>query len=265
MKIGWKVFAMFKICLHTKDLELLHKIQSFFGKIRRIFITSTRTEASYTVSNLRELSDVLIPHFSKYPLQSAKSVDFLLWCQCVQLIKSKEHLTHLGLSKLISIKGALNLGLTDKLIENFPEVKPIIRPPFIINDLPLNPYWISGFSEGDGSFYISIRSSNNQVRAFYSIGLNEREYNLLVKIQSFFGGIGKIVYNTSNNSVNFNVTRVSELTNVIIPHFEVYNLIGNKLPNYLIWFQIIKLINQKHHLTSAGLNEIKDLVKRLSE
>lgn len=160
------------------------------------------------------MSNIIIPHFNSYPLQSAKSVDYLLWCECVKLINSKEHLNPSGLNKILSIKGALNLGLTDRLMENFPDVKPIIRPPFLVNDLPLNADCISGFTEGDGSFYISIRSRgpNNRkdVRSFYSIGLNVREYNLLVKIQSFFGGVGKIVNNSSNNSVNFNVTRISE-------------------------------------------------------
>lgn len=85
------------------------------------------------------------------PLQSAKSIDYLLWKQCIFLIKDKKHLTHLGLNQILSIKGALNLGLTEELIKNFPDVKSIIRPPFLINDLPLDPQWITGFTEGDFS------------------------------------------------------------------------------------------------------------------
>jgi hypothetical protein len=139
MTLGWQVRAMFKICLHSNDLKLLYKIQSFFGNIGNIHITSTRTEASLTISNFKDIISVIIPHFDKYPLQSAKSIDYLLWKQCIFLIKDKKHLTHLGLNQILSIKSALNLGLTEELIKNFPDVKSIIRPPFLINDLPLDP------------------------------------------------------------------------------------------------------------------------------
>jgi hypothetical protein len=264
MTLGWRIKVIFKICLHIKDLKLLQEIKSFF-EVGNINITSTRAEALYTVSNLKEIITKIIPHFDIYSLQSAKKIDYFLWKQCIELISSKEHLTYLGLTKIISIKGGLNRGLTDELKENFPDIISIIRPPFLIDELPLNPYWISGFSEGDSSFFISIRSSNNQVRLFYSIGLNEREYKLLIKIQSFFGGIGKITKNSSNNSVNFNVTRISELLNVIIPHFEIYKLKGDKSPHYLIWLKVIKLVNQKSHLTPEGLVEIKFLISNLNK
>ena len=55
------------------------------------------------------------------------------------------------------------------------------RPLVKINDIPLNPFWVTGFVEGEGSFYI-----NNKMRPGVSIGLNDREKFLLIKINKFF-------------------------------------------------------------------------------
>jgi hypothetical protein len=70
----------------------------------------------------------------------------------------------------------------------------MVRPTFSVNSNPLNSYWISGFSEGDSSFFVSIFSKTNQVRMFYNINLNKRELPLILKIQEYFGGIGNITH-----------------------------------------------------------------------
>jgi hypothetical protein len=61
--------------LHRADLPLLEKIQVFFGVG---LVTVYKDLAQYRVSNLKDIINVIIPHFNKYPLQSAKSIDFNL-------------------------------------------------------------------------------------------------------------------------------------------------------------------------------------------
>ena len=161
----------------------MYKIQSFFGAIGNINITSNRQEANFTVSRLDDIVNIIIPHFKSYPLQSAKKVDFQLWAQCVELMQKKEHLTESGLNAIISLKSVLNLGKTEKLILNFPYTKVIVRPEYVVNDT-LDPNWVSGFSEGDSSFYVSI-SDKGIVRVFYQIGLHNRETPLLHVLQKF--------------------------------------------------------------------------------
>ena len=40
----------------------------------------------------------------------------------------KEHLTLEGLQKILAIKGSLNLGLSDEIKTNFPDIRIIERP-----------------------------------------------------------------------------------------------------------------------------------------
>jgi hypothetical protein len=77
----WRVVASF--ALNKRDLTLLKRIQEFFGGIGTIRTFSARNEATWEVTKLDDLLNVVIPHFDKYPLQSAKGVDYALWKLCV--------------------------------------------------------------------------------------------------------------------------------------------------------------------------------------
>lgn len=92
----------------------------------------------YRISSLKDLEHV-INHFNTYPLITQKLVDYQLFKQGFYLIKSKEHLTIEGIKNLIVIKSLMNLGLSDQLKVDFPDVKPIERS--LIVDQKINdPY-----------------------------------------------------------------------------------------------------------------------------
>lgn len=94
----------------------------------------------------------------------------------------------------MSIKSSLNWGLSDKLKQNSPGAKLRERPEYLASDKPLAPYWISGFTVGDGCFSVSI-TKTNQVITRYTILLSNRDVSLLICIQKFFYGIGIISEN----------------------------------------------------------------------
>lgn len=146
----------------------------------------------------------------------------------------------------------------------FPNVRPIDRPSYIQNNEALHPDWVSGFIEGDGSFFITIRSKTNHVIAFLSIGLNIRDKFILVKIQEFFGGIGSIYLNSSNQVVEWKISQLAHL-NSIIPHFNYYSLIGYKHLNFIIWSEIVTSTVVDAHLTPEGLAKIKALKNQLNK
>jgi len=62
--------------LHIADIAMLYKIQTFFGGIGSVNVKGNTAE--YRVSKIKDITEVIIPHFGEYPLQSAKSVDFQL-------------------------------------------------------------------------------------------------------------------------------------------------------------------------------------------
>jgi hypothetical protein len=93
--------------LHHKDIVLLKKIQSFFG-VGNITIRKKDGAIFYTVQSIKDLTNVIIPHFLKYPLLSKKRADFLLFKSIVDLMNKGEHLTTEGLNKIVGIKASMN-------------------------------------------------------------------------------------------------------------------------------------------------------------
>ena len=79
------------------------------------------------------------------------------------------------------------------------------------------------------------------MRPAVSIGLNDREKFLLIKLNKFFEEIGS-VYETPNH--NFAEWKVFKLTsfNSLITHFNNYPLKGFKFYNFSIWYEIVKLL-----------------------
>jgi hypothetical protein len=81
----------------------------------------------YTVYSITDLTNVIIPHFLKYPLLTHKQADFLLFKMAINIINRKEHLNTEGLRIILAIKASMNNGLTVALTEIFPNLIPVER------------------------------------------------------------------------------------------------------------------------------------------
>jgi hypothetical protein len=66
-KTGWWVIPTFTIEIHKKDASILYKIKAYFG-VGSLNIRRTKGQLIYTVASVKDLMEVIIPHFSKYPL-----------------------------------------------------------------------------------------------------------------------------------------------------------------------------------------------------
>ena len=124
---NWQINPSFQLWLESKDLSTLEELKDFFG----VGILNTRKNkdaTSYTVTKIDDLMNVVIPHFTNFPLQTQKKVDFDLWVKIVELISKKEHLTPEGVLKIFSLKSVLNKGLSDKLSKEFPSLVPVTKP-----------------------------------------------------------------------------------------------------------------------------------------
>ena len=146
--LKWKVRTSFEINLLTppgleKDKDILYKIKSFFG-VGAIYHRPDRKKSVYRVTNVNYIKDVIIPHFSNYPLISKKIVDFLLWSEVIQLILNKDHLTREGFLKILSYYASINKGVSKKVLEYYPNIIPVDKPVIKLPD-NLHPQWVSGF------------------------------------------------------------------------------------------------------------------------
>ena len=127
--------------------------------------------------------------------------------------------------------------------------------------LELNPWFITGFADGEGSFSLSVRdidmlTKKGRVLYVFSIGLHKKDEDILRSIQSTLG-IGKI-YPQGKQGVQFRVESKKELL-ILIEHFDKYPLITKKSKDFLCFKKAIFLIKNREHLTKEGLRKLVSL------
>lgn len=88
--IGYSITYAFNINLNYRDKLILESIKETLG-VGEIYYNPSDKTCRYKVSNLKDLSKVIIPHFNKYPLVTQKYVDFCIFKDIINLIENKEH------------------------------------------------------------------------------------------------------------------------------------------------------------------------------
>ena len=132
----------------------------------------------------------------------------------------------------------------------------------------LNPNWVTGFTDAEGCFMIYVCKSKSiktgwRVEPCFKIMLHAKDKNLLLQIKSFFNEVGNIY--TKNNVVSYQVRSLNELLQIIIPHYEKYPLITQKQSDFLLFKDIVKLIDQGKHLKKEFLLKIIKLKASLNK
>lgn len=254
VKSGWVIKPRFQIHLHKKDLFVLEAIQSFLG-IGKVYDQGNGS-VEYRVFSINDLK-VLLNHFDKFPLITQKYADYYLFKQAYSLLITKKHLTTEGLNEIISIKASINNGLSVSLKDAFPDITPVVRP--LIDNLSIySPQWLAGFTSGEGSFGVKIRNATENSRTFveliFQINQHVRDEKLINSIAEYLG-CGKI-YKHSVKAVVYRVSKKSDLTEIIIPFFIKYPILGIKALDFKDFCTISELINNKDHYSKQGLDKI---------
>lgn len=85
--------ALFRITLRDDDADTLRMIHSFWqcGRLTlsdnsRSKIKNAKPIAIYGVQSVADLTNIVIPHFERYPLRAKKRNDFLIWRKGVDLM-----------------------------------------------------------------------------------------------------------------------------------------------------------------------------------
>ena len=120
-KTGWNVQARTQIKMHERDRDLILKIQEYFGGIGYVSNPNKNSTMEFRVSTVKDLTNVIIPHFTNYPLLTKKYFDYMLFKEIVKLMSEKEHNNLQGIQKIVNNKASMNWGLSYELKEAFPE------------------------------------------------------------------------------------------------------------------------------------------------
>lgn len=259
-KSNYIITLFFEIGLNVKDKTLLEHIQASLN-VGNIYYKSVDKTFRFKVSNLKQLSGVIIPHLTDYPLLTKKRADFELFKKILNIIEGKKHLTFNGLQEIVNLKASLNNGLSNKLKILFPNTIAAVKPTVNINVIP-DPHWLSGFAEGEACFFISVYKSLGSrcglsVQLVFRITQHSRDIGLMNTIAEFFG-CGRIE-KRNTEACDFTVNSLKAFELKIIPFFSTYTLQGSKYLDFKDFNKVVNIMKIKGHLTDQGLNTIKNI------
>jgi hypothetical protein len=134
--------------------------------------------------------------------------------------------------------------------------------------VPLDPWFVSGLTEGEGCFCISLALRSKlrtgvEVRPSFSLSLNEKDLELLRDLQAFFG-CGWIRESKTDRTFKYEARAVENLLDPIIPHFERHPLRGSKARSFAAFVDVCRMIEQGDHLRRDGLRIIIDIAYEMN-
>lgn len=128
----------------------------------------------------------------------------------------------------------------------------------------INPWYISGFVDGEGSFHISISRRTDLPLGWviipeFHVSQDVGRSSVLNELQNYFGcGIIKENHRgrLSDSTKVFVVRNKKDLIEKIIPFFENYPMRSSKQSDYLMFAEIVQMMLRHEHLTLSGFEEI---------
>lgn len=186
----------------------------------------------------------------------------------VNKLSLKEHLSLKGFKEIVSIRASMNLGLTYALNKAFPEVSPVPRPT-VKDEKVINPDGLAGFVTGEGCFFIKISTSASnkigfQVFFLFALTQHTRDKSLLEAIKDYLD-CGAVKESSSRmNVLTLKVVKFNDISEKIVPLFNQYKILGVKSSDFHSWCQAIELVKDKNHLTSKGLEEIRQIKSKMN-
>jgi hypothetical protein len=237
------LLAVAFICVNYKNSNVKGYILIFF------IIITINNYLLITIFPTCILSDLILNHDYinliinlKYNLKS--------YCEGISIYFYNSNWSTSLLLSVVPISKVTNLNISTNSIKNQN-----------INYSSINPWFITGFTDGEGSFYFSIvKTKHTKIGWSITIGFNlvaknnPANLSMLKLIQQFFG-VGKIVYAENNNIIRL---IINGLPNCIIirDHFLKFPLLTYKLVHFKLWCAVIDILIAKEHLVLPGLLKI---------
>jgi hypothetical protein len=128
-------------------------------------------------------------------------------------------------------------------------------------------HWLSGLADGEGCFVLASRADKSHKLptplAVFTIKLRDDDSSILHLIRSYWqcGYCNRITWTSSDRpgtkpACAFRVTRVGDLLNTVVAHFDKHPLRSKKAADYFIWRQGVEFFHsiaqRKRRIITGG-------------
>lgn len=259
-KFGVGIMLRFKITMLVNEIELLKKVQAFFG-VGSIYFDEKNGRVDYTVQDKISLG-VIKKHFFNYPLRGTKFLDFGDFVKALELMEQNLHRSEEGVKLLVSLSEGMN-----SLRKDYSKMPPVHVIKGNSEFIPLYGNYINGFIAGDGCLYLRAKSN------FGSMGIQISQHvnnsGLVREILDYFQpDLNVLSHNKGRKSVQITIGGKKSWQKVIYPHFLKYPLHGSKSVRLAKMVAIAKIIESGEHLKRVGRTvvfkpEYKELILKI--
>jgi hypothetical protein len=163
--------TIFRIRLHIDDVTVLYKIKEFLGVGK---VTIHGSNCLFSITDIREMQNVLFPLLNLNTLFTTKWLDFLDF---------KSVVFYLASAKTTRVSGE-NLEWAINIMNNMNSRRTEYNYS-LIPSLIINPYWLLGFIEGEGTFGFKNLSP------YFQIGQHIKSLKVLQGIVLYLQSIPK--------------------------------------------------------------------------
>lgn len=255
--VGQQFTFAFLIGLHVDDKRVLEHIQDRLG-IGNIY-SQGENACRFEISSLKDVS-LLIDMLTNQPLNTTKLLNFLDFKKAFEMYRSSDINSEKGASlhkEIDMLKRGINKQRTDYTM-------PVSYKPRI------TPYWLLGFVEGEGSFYVQKSSK----RLDFSVGQSAKDLALMHSIKNYWNSFpdvkggrydGSLVVSlveykgrASNHkpSVSLRIHNQRFIRDRLIPLFDSLTWCSKKLLDFQDWSNVLMLKESGWHYTDEGLRLI---------
>jgi cytochrome c oxidase subunit 1 len=127
----------------------------------------------------------------------------------------------------------------------------------------LNDYWLSGFTDAEGCFSLSLLSNSSGYRLRFLLCQKwEANKPILDHICSLFG-VGNVFKHSSPNNWEYIVNGVKNC-NSILPYFDKYVLFSKKKESYKLWKELRLQLIKGDHLNTNTRIKMKELANEIN-
>jgi hypothetical protein len=133
----------------------------------------------------------------------------------------------------------------------------------------LLPWQITGLTDGEGGFYCSILKTDSGLTGFrvkleFKVVQKSHSEKVLKNLQKYFSCGSVVIDNRKTETKKYHVSSLSDILNIIIPHFDAYPCLTSKFLNFKDWKNIAFLMKNKEHLTEEGLQKIREISSNMN-
>ena len=129
--------------------------------------------------------------------------------------------------------------------------------------------YISGFVDGEGCFSVSFTKRSRfllgwETKPSFSVSQNSNRAQQLFIMQKHFG-CGFMRDGITDKTIKYEVRRLNDLIEKVIPHFDQYPMLSAKQQDFESFKEVCLLMKKGEHITLKGMKKILPIAFKMNE